>query len=656
MNKTGIKNFIVPIIVLLGLGAGLFFHFAGKMAGNENWDQNIWLATLIIGSIPPLYRLFKDLFQGHFGIDIIALVAIIASMLMGQYLAGTVIVLMLSGGEALEDYALRRAKRELTALLSHAPTMAHLRTNRGISDVPAGHIKTGDIIVVKPGEVVPADGLVIDGLSDVDESAITGEPMPAAKKVGSQIFSGSVNKDGALEIKATKTSKESTYENIIKLVKAASESRAPVVRLADRYSVWFTGLTFLIAGGSWLISHDPVRLLAVLVVATPCPLLLATPIAIMSGVSRSASRGIIVKSGGALEKLAEVKAFIFDKTGTLTLGAPAVVGAEAGDNAMQKDIIRLAASLDQLSAHVLAASLTEHATKKLNLELDYPQNFQEVFGEGVKGTIRNKNFMFGKLGFLQSEGVIFSPEVLSRHAELQNEGKIAVYLASFPPSPPDLSASSRSPRAMSRGEGRAGLPAEASAKAGEGLLLGSVVFADVVRPEIKTLFYQMKQLGMEKIVMLTGDKKNVADKIAGQLGLTDIHAECLPQDKVMEVQEHKKEFGSVAMVGDGVNDAPALATADVGIAIGGRGNTASSESSDIVITVNNLARVGQALKIAKDTIRIAKQSIFIGIGLSVVLMVFAAFGRIVPVYGALLQELLDVAVIINALRVNFIKI
>ncbi|MDR3643316.1 MAG: heavy metal translocating P-type ATPase [Candidatus Doudnabacteria bacterium] len=618
MKKIDFKTFIIPIFTLTGLVLGLGLHFFG--IGHEGYDKEVWLVTLVIGALPAVWRMLKDLRRGHFGVDIIAITAIITSLLFGQYLAGTVIVLMLSGGEALEDFALRRARRELTQLLSRAPSVAHLRTGQGLSDVPAVHIKSGDIFVVKPGEVVPADGLVVEGSSDVDEAAITGEPLPVQKVAGSQIYSGSINRDGALEIKALRPARESTYENIIKLVKEASESRAPVVRLADRYSVWFTAITFVLAGGAWLISHDPIRLLAVLVVATPCPLILATPIAIMSGVSRSASRGIIVKSGGALEKLAEVKAFIFDKTGTLTLGAPAVVGAEAGEYAMKHDIIKISASLDQLSAHVLATSLTEYATKNLNLILDYPENFQEVFGEGVRGKIKGYEYLFGKLSFLQSEGVDVPHDEIQKHAELQNQGKIAVYLA----------------------EGKR--------------LLGFVVFADIIRPEIKTLFHQMKREGMEKIVMLTGDKKKVAEIIGKQLGLTDIHAECLPQDKVTEVREHKKEFGSVAMVGDGINDAPALATADVGIALGGHGSTVSSESGDIVITVNNLTRVGQALTIAKETIKIAKQSIFIGIGLSIVLMVIAALGYIIPVYGALLQELLDVAVILNALRVNFIKI
>ena len=619
MKKLDFKNFIIPLLALTGLCLGLLFHFFAAGA-YENFDQKIWLATLVLGALVPVVRMIKDIWRGHFGVDIIAITAIVASLLLGQYLAGTVIVLMLSGGEALEAYALRRARKELTALLSHVPSSAHLKVSDEVKDIPVTELRAGDIFVVKPGEVVPADGLIIAGISDVDESAITGESIPVQKTAGRQIYSGSVNQDGALEIKALRPSSESTYEKIIQMVKQASESRAPVVRLADRYSVWFTGITFILAAVSWALSHDPIRLLSVLVVATPCPLILATPIAIMSGISRAASRGIIVKSGGALEKLAEVKAFIFDKTGTLTLGTPEVFSVKSFDgNISQDQVFKLAASLDQLSEHVLARSLRALAVEK-KLKLDYPQDFQETFGDGAYGLLNGQKYFFGKLSFLQKHGILFNPERLAEHEQTQKQGKISVYLAQ-------------------------------SSK-----LLGAVLFADVVRPEIKNLFGEMKKMDLDKIVMLTGDKKNVADIIAGQLGLTDIHAECLPDQKVTEVWEHKKEFGSVAMVGDGVNDAPALAAADVGIAIGGHGNTASAESGDIVITVDNLSRVGQALKIAKNTLHIAKQSILIGIGLSVVLMIVAALGYIIPVYGALLQELLDVAVILNALRVNFVKI
>lgn len=617
MSKLDFKFFLIPAAALLGLLVSLVFY----LSGHKDNATYALMGTMVIGTIPVLWRMVKDFLRKHFGVDIIAIVAIVGSFLLGQFLAGTVILLMLSGGEALEAFAMQRARRELTALLARVPGMAHLKTSAGLKDVATGELKAGDIFLVKPGEVVPADGLIISGVSDVDESAITGESMPVQKRQGSQIFSGCVNSDGALEIKALRASAESTYEKIIQLVKQASESRAPMVRLADRYSAWFTTVTLIFAALAWQLSHDPIRLLAVLVVATPCPLILATPIAIISGVSRAAGRGIIVKSGGALEKLAEAKAFIFDKTGTLTLGTPKVTEIKtfANDSKNENQTLTIAASLDQLSGHILARSLGIYAAEK-EIKLEYPENFVETFGDGVIGNIHGQTYTFGKLAFLQKQGINFTQERLLEHEQFQKQGNIAVYLG------------------------------------GNKTLLGAVLFADIVRPEIKTLFADMKSMGLDKIIMLTGDKKNVANIIAGQVGLSDIHAECLPEDKVKEVENHKKEFGSVAMVGDGINDAPALAASDVGIAIGIHGSTASSESGDIVITVDDLSRVGVALKIAKYTLRIAKQSIFIGMGVSVILMVIAAFGYIQPVYGALLQEALDVAVILNALRVNFVKI
>ncbi len=597
---------------MLGLVLVLIFYLTGQ---NQYFSQ-ILLATLILGTLPLVYRMIKSLLKGRLGIDVIAILAITASFFLKEYLAGTVILLMLSGGEALEAYAMGRARKELASLISNAPSIAHIKEALGIKDIPAGSVKIGDSIVIKPGEVVPVDGLVVSGVSEIDESALTGESLPVEKKPSSLIFSGSVNKQNILEIKTLRAASESQYEQIIKLVKEAENNRAPFVRLADRYSVWFTAITLLLAAASWLISHEPIRLLAVLVVATPCPLILATPIALISGISKSARRGIVVKSGGALEKLSGIKAFIFDKTGTLTLGVPTVTGIHAYSE-REEDILRIAASLDQLSAHILARSLMAHAQNYRNLVLSYPENFQEFFGDGVKGEINHITYYFGKLDFLKTNGISVPPNMQKEHEVAQKQGKISVYLGS------------------------------------NNRLLGAVYFADVIRPEIKKLFQNVKAQGVEKIVMLTGDKKSVAENIARQLNLGDIHAECLPEQKVAEVKDHQKQFGSVCMVGDGINDAPALAASDIGIAMGAHSSTATSDSSDIVITIDNLERVGEALAISKHTIKIAKQGIFIGISLSIFMMIFAALGHIRPVYGALLQEILDVAVIFNALRVNF---
>lgn len=608
------KAYIIPIIALLGLCTGAVLHFAGK----ENWDHLAWMIAMIVGIIPLLWKMFQDIRHGRFGVDIVAIVAIVTSFLLGEYLAGNVILLMLSGGEALEDYALHRARRELSHLISNAPTFAHIIKGEKIVDVSVGDVNVEDIILIKAGELVPADGVVIKGKSQIDEAAITGESLPVEKSTGSMVFSGSVNKGSVLEVRVLKHPSESKYEQIIKLIKQAEENRAPVVRLADRYSIWFTIVTFIIAAIAWFVSHDLIRVLAVLVVATPCPLILATPIAMISGISKAASRGIIVKSGGALEVLAESKAFIFDKTGTLTLGEPEVTEV-IPLGASESEVFKLSASLDQLSVHILARSLKTEASKR-NVNLLLPENFEEKFGDGVCGEIDGQKLFFGKLKFIQSQGVPVSEHVLKQHEIYQNTGKISVYLSD-----------SKS-------------------------ILGAIIFADVVRPETKSVFAGLKESGIKNLVMLTGDKKQVAEVIAKDLNIDDIHAEALPEDKVFEVKDHQRQFGKVAMVGDGINDAPALIAADVGIALGGHGGSASSDSGDIVIMVDDISRVGEAYKIAKKVLGIAKEGIFFGIGASIILMIIASMGYIKPVYGALLQEAIDVVVILNALRVLFYKV
>jgi heavy metal translocating P-type ATPase len=606
--------YVTPLFALAGLILGVVFFIIGQAPVGHG----IWIVTMTIGTLPLIFRMIKDIINGHFGVDVVAIAAIIASFIFGEYLAGIVILLMLSGGEALESRALKRARKELSSLISNAPTFAHIEENGVLKDVSVTEIKIGDMILIKPGEIIAADGIIVEGKSQLNESAITGESMPVAKEIGGMVFSGSINSSAVLRVKVIRPASESKYEQIIKLIKQAEENRAPVVRLADRYSVWFTIITFTLSGAAWLLSGESIRFLAVLVVATPCPLILATPVAIISGLSKSASRGIIVKSGGALETLAEINAMIFDKTGTLTLGQPEIVQI-VPLGMTESEVLRISASLDQLSLHILARSLQLYAVKNSS-SLSIPSNFKENFGNGVNGEIEGHVFYFGKLKFLEQQGIRIKDDILENHKNFQEKGQIAVYLGN------------------------------------EKEILGAVVFADTIRPEIKNLFTDLKMQGLSKIIMLTGDKKSVADHIADELGLDDVHAEALPADKVFEVEEHKKQFGKVAMIGDGVNDAPALAIADVGIAMGGHGSSATSDSSDIVITIDSLERVGEAYKIAKNVLMIAKQGIFFGIGVSIVLMIIAAFGFISPVYGAIIQEVLDVIVILNALRVNLLTL
>jgi cation transport ATPase len=406
-------DYLVPVLAATGLLVGGVLHVFSL----EVWGHQVWFITLALGALPLIWRAGREIFRGKFGVDLIAIVAIFASFWAGEYLAGVVILLMLSGGEALEAYAQARAQRELTTLLNQAPSVAHRKNGDKLTDIGLDEVLVGDRLVIKPGEVVPTDGIVSLGTSNLDESVITGESLPVEKRQGSLVYSGSVNQDGLLEVRVNKPSHDSKYQTIVRLVREAQESQAPVVRLADRYAMAFNLGTFAFALLAWVLYHDPTRVLAVLVVASPCPLILATPIAMISGISRAASRGIVVKNGGALERLGMVRGLVFDKTGTLTLGMPEVVEAVSTSELSVDEVLRLAVSIDQLSVHVFARSLVQRAHRDA-LKLDYPEKFEEVFGQGVGAEIQGQPYLFGKLKFLAEAGVTVDPEVarsLSRH-------------------------------------------------------------------------------------------------------------------------------------------------------------------------------------------------------------------------------------------------
>lgn len=601
----------IPLFTVAGLLCALVAYLA-DMHGIMN---GILLVTLVVGTLPLLIEIAQSMFKGQFGVDLVAIVAICTAFVLGEYLAGTVVLLMLSGGEALEAYALRRARKELTALIENAPTVAHKKTDGTVIDIPTEEVRTGDLLVVKPGEIVPVDGKVVEGIAMVDESALTGEALPIRKAPGHEVLSGSVNRDAVLTIEALKPASDSKYSHIIRLVQEAEEHKAPFVRLADRYSVVFTAITFGMAALAWGLSGDPIRLLAVLVVATPCPLILATPTAFASGISVAAARGIIVKHGGVLEKLGAARSFLFDKTGTITLGTPVITRVDTcGDP--ESTVLSLAASVDQLSTHILARSLTAEARRR-NLPLPVPTDFREEFGEGVHGKVDGRNIIVGRLEYIARLGIPVTPKEQECHDTARKAGEIPVFVAT------------------------------------DEKVLGAVVFADKVRPNVKQLFTHLDTLGITHVQMLTGDKASVAFQTADAVGLSRdaVKAELLPEDKVRIVEETRATHPPVVMVGDGVNDAPAIAAADVGIAMGGHGSTASSEAGDIVILVDRIERVGEALLIGHRVLHIAKESIVVGIGLSTVGMVFAAFGYVHPIMGAFIQEAIDVAVILNALRV-----
>lgn len=552
------------------------------------------------------YHMVRSLLAGHVGLDLLAVTAIVATVVVGEYWASLIIVVMLTGGEALEDAAAHRAERELTALLDRTPQQAHRLGGGGVvTDIPVSEVSVGDRILIRPSEIIPVDGTLSSDLGQFDESSLTGESMPVDRVAGDLVLSGSVNGPRAVEIVATARAEDSQYQRIVKLVQEAASSKAPLVRLADRYAVPFTLVAYAIAGVAWWISGDSVRFAEVLVVATPCPLLIAAPVAFMGGMSRAAKAGIVVKDAGTLERLARVRSVAFDKTGTLTYGHPEVVAVNSAHPTLTADeVLLLVGSAEQYSTHVLAAALRDDALAR-GMTLREASSAHEVATHGVQAVIDGHEVVVGKPAFVSehSTGLVRTP---------LGPGEAAVYVAV------------------------------------DGVFAGSVIVRDQLREEAGATLQALAAQGVTHTIMLTGDVPDTARHIADQVGLTEVHAECLPEDKVRIVSELEPK--AVMMVGDGVNDAPVLAVSDVGVAMGARGSTAASESADVVILLDDLERAAHAVEIGQRTVRIALQSIWLGIIISVGLMVLAALGFLPAVVGALLQEVVDLVTILGALR------
>ncbi len=597
------KLFCVAILSLL-ISLNLY---VSKDKTAANWILGV---VAIAETLPILWSMWQDVRLGKYGIDILAVTAIVASVLLGQYWAAIVVVVMLTGGQSLEDYAERRAQSELDTLLKTVPLTANVIRKGKTLSVDVGEIKVGDKIQVKPGEVVAVDGNIIDGRADFDEASLTGESLPQSKQVGMKVLSGSVSVDGLVTIKATATAEDSQYQQIIKLVRGAAGSEAPFIRLADRYSLPFTVMSFAIALGVWILTGHAIRFLEVIIVATPCPLLLAAPIALISGMARASRYGIIVKTGKSLERLAESSVIAFDKTGTLTKGDLTVKAVKTFGKFSKEEVIKYAASLEQNSNHVLAQAVVTDAKLKA-VKTFKAKHLEEVPGLGLKADIKGTKVLVGSYDLLKQNDVDV-PTGFKRTSIDQTAAYVSI----------------------------------------NHKLAGVITFTDEIRDDALSTLDFLHDLGIKKVVMITGDNKTSANHIAKALGIDDVHAEALPADKLHILS--KLSPRPVIYVGDGVNDAPVLTASDVGIAMGARGSTAASESADMVVMLDELSRVAAGLEIAKKTFRIARQSILIGIGLSVVLMLVFATGKFPPLAGAILQEVVDVFVIFNALRAHII--
>ncbi len=597
---------------LLSLGRALIrrpvaiFAAAGLVTGLLARSDEIFLVTLVAGGAPLVFQTIRGMLHGRFAADIVAMLAIGTALVLGQYFAGAVIVLMQSGGEALEAYAMRRASDSLEALLSRAPTIAHRARGADVEDIPVDAVAVGDHLVVRPGDLVPVDAEVLEGTSTVDQSALTGEPLPLRAVVGTALLSGSVNLEGALRVRALRPSEQSQYQQIVRLVERARQEKPPIQRLADRFAIWFTPLTLAMCGVAYLLTGSATSVLAVLVVATPCPLILATPVAVIAGISRAADIGVIVKHGRAIEQLGLARAVVFDKTGTLTLGHPSVAHVDVLDGLAAPELLRLAAAVEQLSSHHLGRAVVD-AGRGHFPSLPPVTEFHELPGRGVSGRVEGRLVSVGSPRYLRDAGVSV--------ADGSGDGT-AAYVAI------------------------------------DGRVAGTIEFADRIRHQVPALLQRLTVLGVTETVMLTGDQEAPAEAIAAQAGIRTVRANLLPADKVAAVQELTERHGTVLMVGDGINDAPALAVATVGVAMGAHGTAVSAEAADVVLLVDDIARVGDAMAISRRMRRIALQSIGVGLGVSFALMVVASLGHITPAAGAVMQEALDAAVILNALRVR----
>jgi heavy metal translocating P-type ATPase len=589
--------------------AGLATGVAVSLSGHGDWARLIWTAATLPVLAALLIEIVTSLRRGDVGLDIVAALSMTGALVFGESLAASIVALMYGGGQYLESFAEKAARREMTALLSRVPRTAIRHRDGQLEEVALELLQPGDRLLIRRGDVVPVDGTVAEGIGILDQSALTGESLPVKIPLGEPAMSGSTNAGEAFDLVATRRAAESTYAGIVRLVEAAQRTRAPMSRMADRYALIFLGLTIVLAAGAWALTGDPIRAVAVLVVATPCPLILAVPVALVSGLSRAAKLGILIKGGKAIETLAGVRSLVIDKTGTLTVGRATIVSTSAADGMPGDDVLRVGASLDQASKHVIAQTIVAEARGR-NLPLSVPSEVVEAPGEGLTGLVDGHRVIVGGLNFVSGK--------IGRAAHT-------------------LLADCRPPGAL------------AVAVAIDGRLAGVLVLADELRAGTEALLRELRSIGIERIVLATGDREEVARFVAAGLSLDLVRSQLTPDEKVLVVLSERKN-GPVMMIGDGVNDAPALAAADVGVAMGAKGAAASAEAADVVLLVDQLDRILPAIRIARRSRRIALESVVAGIGLSTIAMIAAAFGLLVPVKGALLQEVIDVAVIFNALR------
>lgn len=605
MSATKLK-YVVPAAALAVLVAGWILGRRGAAEAGAA----VWMAGLAVTGLPIVVRTAAGVVRGQLAADIVASLSIVGALVLQYPVAGLVIVLMQSGGEALEEYAAGRASAAVRHLEALAPRLAHRLRDGAIEDVAVDLVEVGDQLLVRPGELVPCDGVVLKGTSHVDTASLTGEPVPLKAVPGTKLMSGSSNQEGPLAMRATAPASESQYARIVELVRSAQASKAPIQRVADRYAVWFTPITLSVCAVTWLVTRDPARVLSVLVVATPCPLLLAAPVAIIGGVNRAARSGIIVRSGAALERLSSVDYVVLDKTGTLTMGRPSVSAVRAAPGFGPGEVLQAAAAVEAASSHLLGRSIVEAAMVGGGT-LPVPEEVTEEPGRGIRGAVAGRRVAVGSRSYV---------------------------LAQAPGSAAGFEALDRTP---------AGLQASVAMDGGAA---GIIDFADQPRPDLTAALDRMRGHGLSRFTVLSGDHQENVTATARLAGITDARGDLLAEDKVAAVRELEAAGHRVLMVGDGTNDAPALETATVGVALAEHGGGITAEAADAVLLRDDLMLLPRAVEISRRTMHITRQSIWVGLGLSGVAMVVAAAGGFAPATGALLQEGIDLAVILNALR------
>ncbi len=598
------------LVFLSGTVAALFAGAVLAAVGATTAASTLWALSATVGLVVTTVGVVRGLVRRQPGVDVIAVLALAGALAIGEFVAAAMITVMLATGQLLEARASFRAEQDLRRLLARAPAIAHRRDGDRVLDVAVAEVSLGDVLVVKPGETVPVDGRLIGVAAELDVSALTGEPLPESVATQGICRSGAINVGGAFELRALASASESTYAGIVRLVESARADTAPVVRLADQFALIFVPVALAVSAVGWIVSGTFERAVAVLVVATPCPLILAVPVAITSGLSRAARRGVIVKGGGVLEQLAHGEILVFDKTGTVTLGRPVLIDVVVGPGAEPDELLGLAASVEQASPHVLASSIVAAAVAG-GTELVWPDDGHEVVGQGSSGLVGGRLVRVGRLEWLAPD--VMPSWVRPLRRRVVTDGVMTVYVEV------------------------------------DGMLAGALVLEDPLRPDASRTLRELRRSGFRRLVMASGDRAAVVEAVGAAVGADEVLAERTPEEKAAAVRI-ERENGVTVMVGDGVNDAPALAVADIGVALGARGSTASSDTADVVLTVDRLDRLADVVHIARRSHTVAVQSVIGGMGLAAVAMVLAAAGLLPPLAGAIVQEVIDVLAIANALR------